>query len=51
MYVAKQSVRIAYHIKSGSIGVIRWGDGGMGGWGDGDPPLTPPWRGEIFGNR
>ncbi|NEP86399.1 MAG: hypothetical protein F6K18_05935 [Okeania sp. SIO2C2] len=24
------------HIKSGSIGVIRWGDGGMGRWGDGE---------------
>ncbi|NEP87162.1 MULTISPECIES: hypothetical protein [unclassified Okeania] len=28
------------NIKSGSIGVIRWGDGEMGRWGDG----------EIFGN-
>ncbi|NEQ72978.1 MAG: hypothetical protein F6K23_07765 [Okeania sp. SIO2C9] len=24
------------HIKSGSIGVIRWGDGEMGRWGDGE---------------
>ncbi|NES70956.1 MAG: hypothetical protein F6K24_39980 [Okeania sp. SIO2D1] len=28
----------------------RWGDGEMGRWGDGDLPLTPPRRGEIFGN-
>ncbi|NES68457.1 MAG: hypothetical protein F6K24_26090 [Okeania sp. SIO2D1] len=25
-----------YYIKSGSIGVIRWGDGEMGRWGDGE---------------
>ncbi|NEP74483.1 MAG: hypothetical protein F6K25_22570 [Okeania sp. SIO2G4] len=24
------------YIKSGSIGVIRWGDGEMGRWGDGE---------------
>ncbi|NEQ76727.1 MAG: hypothetical protein F6K23_29100 [Okeania sp. SIO2C9] len=30
------NLRKSCNIKSGSIGVIRWGDGGMGRWGDGE---------------
>ncbi|WP_202219003.1 hypothetical protein [Okeania sp. KiyG1] len=41
-----QSTKRRNDIKSGSIGVIRWGDGEMGRWGDGRMG-----DGEIFGNR
>ncbi|NEQ74253.1 MAG: hypothetical protein F6K23_15130 [Okeania sp. SIO2C9] len=35
-FIFNQQALINNYIKSGSIGVIRWGDGEMGRWGDGE---------------